>query len=100
MGYDIFNAIAHIAMILVTFEIFALLTIPLLAVGLGGIFGLRLARRKLGGAVERGRALPPLGFKLVDRACDIAAWPVIQCTALWRGLKVGLAALRRQAARE
>ena len=96
--YEVFNAIAHLAMLLLVFEIFVLLTVPALLLGLGGLFGLRLARRHLADPIERGRALPRLGFTLVDRACNAAAWPVIQCTSLWRGLKVALAALRRQAA--
>ena len=92
MGYDIFNAIAHIAMIILVGEIFVLLTVPLLAVGAGGIWGLRFARRKLGGHIATARTLPPRGVALVDRACSLAAWPVIQATSIWRGAK---AALRR-----
>lgn len=99
MGYDIFNAIAHLAMLLLVLEIFALMTVPALAIGLGGLFGLRLARRKLAGPLERARGLPPAGFTLVDRACNAAAWPVIQATSLWRGLKAGIASLRRQVSR-
>jgi hypothetical protein len=98
MGYDIFNAIAHLAMLLLVLWIFVFMTVPALALGLGGLFGLRLARRKLGGPLERARSLPPAGYKLVDRACDLAAWPVIQTTSLWRGIKAGIASLRRQVA--
>ena len=98
MGYNVFNAIAHLAMILVMLELFVVLALPLLALGGGGLFGLRLARRKLGGPVSRARAVPRRVFGLVDQGCNIAARPVIQVTSIWRGTKVALAALRRREA--
>lgn len=98
MGYDIFNAVAHLSMLLLVLWIFVFMTVPALALGLGGLFGLRLARRKLGGPLDRARGVPPVVARLVDRACDLAAWPVIQATGVWRGLKAGIASLRRQVA--
>ena len=56
-------------------------------------------RRKLAGPegpLARVRPWPRLLFTLIDRACNAAAWPVIQATSLWRGLKVALGVLRRQ----
>lgn len=95
--YAVFNAIAHLAMLLLVFEIFVLLAVPALALGLGGLLGLRFARKHMPDWLLRGRAMPQQGFALVERACNAAAWPVIQATSLWRGAKVALAALRRQA---
>lgn len=95
--YEVFNAIAHIAMLILVFEIFALLVVPALGLGLGGLLGLRLARRRLGGPLSKARALPGQGQRLIERACDAAAWPVIQTTSLWHGCKAALASLRRQA---
>ena len=97
MGYDIFNAIAHIAMIILVLEIFVLLTVPVLGLGLGGLFGLRIGRRKLAGPLARVRPLAPLARQVVERGCNAAAWPVIQVTSIWRGVKAALASLRRQA---
>lgn len=95
--YAVFNAIAHLAMLLLVFEIFVLLTVPALAIGLGGFFVRRLIRRHLPEWLPRVRELPRTGLTLVDRGCNAAAWPVIQSTSLWRGAKVALASLRRQA---
>lgn len=92
---EIFNAIAHIAMLILVLEIFVLLTLPALAIGLGGVLGLRIARRRLGGPISTARALPQRLYTLVDRACSVAAWPVITATSLWRGAKTALASLRR-----
>jgi hypothetical protein len=85
-------------MIIVVLEIGALLTLPLLGFGLGGLFGGRWVGRKLGGPLARVRPLPRLLFTLVDRACTIVARSVIQATSLWRGLKAAVGSLRRQAA--
>jgi len=93
VGYDIFNAIAHIAMLILVGEVFILLVVPVLGIGLAGVIGLRIARRRLAGPVGQARELPRRGFMLVDRACNAAAWPIIQATSLWRGAKAALAAL-------
>ena len=95
--YAVFNAIAHLAMLLLVFEIFVLITVPALAVGLGGFLGRRFLRRHLPEWLPRLRELPKTGMNLVDRGCNAAAWPVIQATALWRGTKAALHSLRRQA---
>ncbi len=92
--YEVFNAIAHLAMLLLVGEVFLLLVVPALALGLGGVIGLRIARRKLGGPITMARGLPGRGYALVDRACSLAAWPLIQATSLWRGGKAALAVLR------
>jgi hypothetical protein len=85
-------------MIIVVLEVGLLLTLPLLGVGLGGLFGGRWAGRRLGGPLARVQPLPRLLFRLVDRACNAAVQPVIQATSFWRGLKAALlGALRRQA---
>jgi hypothetical protein len=97
-GYAWFHGIAYLSMIIVVLEIGALLTLPLLGFGLGGLFGGRWAGRRLAGPLARVRPLPRLLFTLVDRGCTIAARSVIQATSLWRGLKAALGALRRQAA--
>lgn len=94
--YEVFNGLAHLAMLLLVLEVFVLLTVPALALGLGGLFGLRFARRRFGGVAAHGRTLPRHGFALVERACNIVAWPIIQTTSLWRGAKTALASLRRQ----
>jgi hypothetical protein len=87
-------------MIIVVLEIGALLTLPLLGFGLGGLWGRRWVRRRLAGPegpLARVRPLPRLLFTLVERGCNIAARSVIQATSLWRGLKAALSSLRRQA---
>jgi hypothetical protein len=96
VAYDIFNAIAHMAMLFLVGEIFILLVVPMLAIGLAGLIGLRRARQRLAEPVEQARALPRRGFMLVDRVCNAAAWPIIQATSLWRGAKAALAALSRR----
>src|SRR6266516_4865432 len=96
-GYAWFHGIAYLCMIIVVLEIGVLLTVPLLGLGLGGLLGRRWARRRLAGPLARVRPLPRLLFTLVDRACNVAARPIIQATSLWRGLKVALGSLRRQA---
>lgn len=95
--YAVFNAIAHLAMLLLVLEIFVLLTVPALAIGIGGILGRRFLRKRLPEWLPRVRELPKTGMELVDRGCNAAAWPVIQATSLWRGFKVALDSLRRQA---
>ena len=96
-GYAWFHGIAYLCMIIVVLEVGLLLTVPLLGFGLGGLFGLRWAGRRLGGPLARVQPLPRLLFTLVDRACNAAARSVIQATSLWRGLKAALGSLRRQA---
>jgi hypothetical protein len=99
-GYAWFHGIAYLSMIIVVLEIGALLTLPLLGFGLGGLWGRRWVRRRLAepeGPLARVQPVPRLLFTLVDRACNAAAWPVIQATSLWRGLKAALGSLRRQA---
>lgn len=95
MGYAIFNAVAHLAMLILVVEILVLLVVPALGLGLAGVIGMRVARRRLTGPVTRARALPNCTAALVDRACSAAAWPVIQASSLWRGLRTALAVLRR-----
>ena len=97
-GYAWFHGIAYLCMIIVVLEIGLLLTAPLLGFGLGGLWGRRWARRRLAGPLARARPLPRRTSTLVERACNAAARPVIQATSLWRGLKVALGSLRRQAA--
>ena len=97
-GYAWFHAIAYLCMIIVVLEIGVLLAVPLLGIGLGGFLGRRWARRRLAGPLARVRPLPHLLVTLVDRACNVAAWPVIRATSLWRGLKAALGSLRRPAA--
>jgi hypothetical protein len=97
-GYAWFHGIAYLCMIIVALEILFLLTVPLLGVGLGGLWGRRWARRRLAGPegpLTRVRPLPRLLFTLVDRACNAAVRPIIQATSLWRGLKAALGSLRR-----
>ena len=96
-GYAWFHGIAYLCMIIVVLEVGLLLTLPLLGFGLGGLFGGRWAGRRLEGPLARARPVPRLLFRLVDRACNVAARPIIQATSLWRGLKVALRSLRRQA---
>jgi len=96
-GYAWFHGIAYLCMIIVVLEVGLLLTLPLLGFGLGGLFGRRWVGRRLGGPLARVQPLPHLLFTLVDRACNVAARPVIQATSLWRGLKAALGSLRRQA---
>ena len=96
-GYAWFHGIAYLCMIIVVLEVGLLLTVPLLGFGLGGLFGRRWVGRRLGGPLARVQPLPRLLFTLVDRACNVAARPVIQATSLWRGLKAALGSLRRQA---
>ena len=96
-GYAWFHGIAYLSMIIVVLEVGLLLTVPLLGFALGGLFGRRWAGRRLGGPLARVQPLPRLLFTLVDRACNVAARPIIQATSLWRGLKAALGSLRRQA---
>ena len=95
-GYAWFHGIAYLCMIIVVLEVGLLLTLPLLGIGLGGLFGGRWAGRRLEGPLARVQPLPRLLFRLVDRACNAVAWPIIQATSLWRGLKAALSSLRRQ----
>ena len=95
-GYAWFHGIAYLCMIIVVLEVLFLLTLPLLGFGLGGLFGRRWAGRRLGGPFARVQPLPRLLFTLVDRGCNSVAWPIIQATSLWRGLKAALSSLRRQ----
>ena len=96
-GYAWFHGIAYLCMIIVVLEVGLLLTLPLLGIGLGGLFGGRWAGRRLEGPLARVQPLPRLLFRVVDRGCAAAAWPIIQATSLWRGLKAALGLLRRQA---
>ncbi len=99
MLYDIFNAVAHLCMILLALYVLAFMVVPALGIGLGGLFGLSFVRRKMPDWLKRAGPLPRKGLTLVDRACYLAAWPVITTTSVWRGVKAALAALRKQAAR-
>jgi hypothetical protein len=91
-----FNIIAYIAKLIVLGELFVVLVVPLLAIGAGGLYGLRLARRRLGGPIGTARQLPQRGQTLVDRACTMAAMPVIMAYSLWRAAATVIATLRRQ----
>src|SRR5438874_2350331 len=93
-GYAWFHAIAYLCMIIVVLEIGVLLAVPLLGFGLGGLLGRRWVRRRLAGPLARVRPLPRLLVTLVDRACNVAAWPVIRATSLRRGLKAARGWLR------
>ncbi len=91
-----FNVIAYIAKLIVLIELFVVLAVPLLAVGAGGLFGLRIARRRLGGPIGIARQVPQRGQALVDRACTMAAMPVITASSLWRAAATVMSSLRRQ----
>jgi hypothetical protein len=91
-----FNIIAYIAKLIVLGEVFLMLVIPLLAIGIAGLYGLRLARRRLGGPIGTALQLPQRGLTLVDRACTVVAMPVIMVYSLWRAAATVLASLRRQ----
>jgi len=97
MGYNIFNAVAHLAMLLLVFYILIFMVVPALLIGGGGLFGLNLLRKRTPSWLKRAGGLPKQGLTLVERGCYLAAWPVIQCTSLWRGAKTAIASLRRQA---
>ena len=98
--YEVFNAIAHLCMIILVLEVLVLLVVPAFGIGAGGLFGLNWVRKRMPGWLKAAAPWPHRLLALIDRGCHAAAWPVIRCTSLWRGLKVGVAALRRQAARE
>ncbi len=97
MGYNIFNAVAHLSMLLLVFYILVFMVVPALLIGGGGLFGLNLLRKRTPSWLKQAGGLPKQGLTLVEKGCYLAAWPVIQCTSLWRGAKTAIASLRRQA---
>jgi hypothetical protein len=97
MLYNIFNAVAHLCMILLVLYILIFMVVPALLIGGGGLFGLNVLRNRMPDWLKRAGGLPRQGLTLVDKGCNLAAWPVIQGTSLWRGAKTAVAALRRQA---
>lgn len=96
--YEVFNAIAHLCMIILVFELFIILVIPVLAIGFGGRLLLHLAKRRLGGPIAQGRRLPILLTVWTERACAVIVWPLIATASLWQAGKTALASLRRQVA--
>ncbi len=98
--YEIFNGIAHICMIILVLEALILPVGLLLAIGAGGLFAEGFIKNRLGRLMPRARQLPGQANGLVERVCGFIAWPVIQGTSLWRGVKAGAAALRRQATQQ
>lgn len=100
MGYDIFNAIAHIAMIILVLEVLFLLVIPILGLGAGGLFASNLIRKRAPRWLPRTGKIARQALGLIEKGCNVAAWPIIRATSLWRGTKGALASLRRQAAQE
>lgn len=97
MVYNLFNALAHLCMLLLVLYIFLFIVVPALLIGGGGLFGLRLLRRKTPGWVKRAGGWPRIALTLIDKGCYLAAWPIIQTTSLWRGAKAAVASLSRQA---
>lgn len=97
MGYDIFNAVARLSMLLLVFYILIFMVVPALLIGGGGLFGLNLLRKRTPRWLKQAGGLPKQGLTLVEKGCYLAAWPVIRCTSLWRGAKTAIASLRRQA---
>jgi hypothetical protein len=93
-----FNVIAYIAKLIVLVELFIVLVIPLLAIGAGGLYGLRIARRRLAGPITTALQLPQRVYAVVDRVCTMAAMPIIMASSLWRGATTVIASLRRQIA--
>jgi len=95
--YNIFNAVAHLCMILLVLYILVFMVVPALAIGLGGLIGLRFLDKRMPDWLKRAGPLPRQALTLVDKGCNLAAWPVIQATSLWRGAKAAIASLRHQA---
>lgn len=96
MLYNIFNAVAHLCMILLVLYILVFIVVPALAIGLGGLIGLRFLDKRIPDWLKRAGPLPRQGLALVAKGCNLAAWPIIQGTSLWRGIKAAVASLRRQ----
>jgi len=94
--YNIFNAVAHLCMILLVLYILVFMVVPALAIGLGGLIGLRFLDKRMPDWLKRAGPLPRRGLALVDKGCNLAAWPIIQGASLWRGTKTAIASLRRQ----
>jgi len=95
--YELFNAAAHLSMMLLVLYILVFMVAPALLIGLGGIFGPAFIKSHLPTLPFAVKEVPQKGFNLVERGCNLAAWPIIRAYALARGLQTALAALRRLA---
>ncbi len=96
--YELFNAAAHLSMMLLVLYILAFMVVPALLIGLGGIIGPGFIKGHLPTLPFSLKEAPQKGFSLVEKGCNLAAWPIIQAYALARGVQTAIAALRRLAA--
>lgn len=96
-AYELFNAAAHLSMMLLVLYILIFMVVPALLIGLSGIFVPNFVKSHLPTLPFSLKEVPHRGLDLVEKGCNLAAWPIIQAYAVVRGVQTAIAALRRLA---